>query len=322
MVPGFISALSFRARIFLAVFLVLGCGTLVFFVIGRRASDQASAENEAARAAARAAHVAALSRDTDADGLKDWEEAIFRTDSQNADTDGDTTPDGEEVKSSRDPLIPGPDDAVATSTTAFVDWEDAPPGSINMTGRLAQALGQQFIAQRLISPEQSLDPKKIAAHIAAGTKEYTPSIPPLTAKDIIITKNESAAAITAWARQFDATLHDAFGTHDRAEIFIMLEAVNKDDYAALAAIDPYITAYDHAILGIKKIPVPAPFAGDHLQFLSLLMQFRDIAGILRAAEEDPVAASATIKSYFELADQMTALNQVIRKKFAQREIHF
>src|SRR3989344_3970213 len=52
-----------------------------------------------------------LSRDSDQDGLKDWEEIIYRTDASNADTDGDGTKDGEEIKQNRNPLVKGPNDA-------------------------------------------------------------------------------------------------------------------------------------------------------------------------------------------------------------------
>jgi len=49
-------------------------------------------------------------KDSDNDGLKDWEEALWKTDPQNPDTDGDGTPDGKEVAEGRNPAIPGPDD--------------------------------------------------------------------------------------------------------------------------------------------------------------------------------------------------------------------
>ncbi|MEK7541563.1 MAG: hypothetical protein AAB533_01815, partial [Patescibacteria group bacterium] len=88
---GRISALSSRARVVLVVFVVLGLGGGLFFVVRMRGGPYAP-------------QVAALTRDQDADGLKDWEEGIFRTDPQNPDTDADGTPDGEEIKQNRDPL--------------------------------------------------------------------------------------------------------------------------------------------------------------------------------------------------------------------------
>ena len=49
----------------------------------------------------------ALAIDSDHDGLRDWEEVLWKTDSKIADTDGDGTNDGDEVKAGRNPLIAG-----------------------------------------------------------------------------------------------------------------------------------------------------------------------------------------------------------------------
>ena len=50
--------------------------------------------------------------DTDNDGLKDWEERLWKTSINNPDTDGDGTNDGAEVVLERSPLVAGPDDSL------------------------------------------------------------------------------------------------------------------------------------------------------------------------------------------------------------------
>ena len=51
-----------------------------------------------------------INKDSDKDGLKDWEEGLWSTDLNNPDTDGDGTNDGDEVDDNRNPNLPGPDD--------------------------------------------------------------------------------------------------------------------------------------------------------------------------------------------------------------------
>jgi hypothetical protein len=46
----------------------------------------------------------ANNKDTDSDGLPDWQEILYGTDPKKADTDGDGTNDANEIKSGRDPL--------------------------------------------------------------------------------------------------------------------------------------------------------------------------------------------------------------------------
>lgn len=320
---GRISALSSKARVFLAIFVVF-VSILSMFLLWRLSLDSKKGNDFSAEETghARAAQIAALTRDQDADGLKDWEEAIFRTDQKNPDTDADGTADGEEIKQNRDPLIPGPDDHIATSTPQIVDYEDAPPGTVNLTGRLAQSLGQQLITQRLINPEKNLNPTAIAEQIAEGATTYVPTAPSLTIKDIIITKDESPTAITAWARQFDSAIQNSFRDKERDEVSLMLLAMRSGDDTTLATIDRYIPAYDVAITRIKEIPVPAPFASEQLRFLNLLVRFREIARRLRAAADDPVAAIASVKPYFTLTDQLGILHQDISRKLVDRSIVF
>ena len=45
--------------------------------------------------------------DTDQDGLKDWEEVLWKTDPNNPDTDGDGVNDGDEVVQGRSPVGQG-----------------------------------------------------------------------------------------------------------------------------------------------------------------------------------------------------------------------
>ena len=60
----------------------------------------------------------ALAKDSDNDGLKDWEEELWKTDKNKADTDGDGTLDGQEIKLGRNPLVKGPNDKLSKETVA------------------------------------------------------------------------------------------------------------------------------------------------------------------------------------------------------------
>ena len=78
--------------------------------------------------------------DTDEDGLKDWEEALWKTDPKNTDTDGDGTTDGEEVRLSRDPIKPGPKDQIEKPAL-----EESPKVAAKMPETTLDTIAQQFL---------------------------------------------------------------------------------------------------------------------------------------------------------------------------------
>ncbi len=69
-------------------------------------------------------------QDLDSDGLETWQEELWKTDPNNADSDGDGTPDGEEVRIGRDPRTKGPNDrkeyAVTATSTRSPYYDDDP----------------------------------------------------------------------------------------------------------------------------------------------------------------------------------------------------
>lgn len=58
-------------------------------------------------------------KDTDGDGIKNWEETIIRTDPNNPDTDGDGISDGRETEQQRSPVKAGPDDMMDAPLAAI-----------------------------------------------------------------------------------------------------------------------------------------------------------------------------------------------------------
>ena len=95
---------------------------------------------------ARVSAEAFTATDTDGDGLKDWEENLWKTDIANPDTDGDGTPDGREVEEGRDPSVPGPDDAYRSRVTVVEQTasRETPDGEKNLTQRLGEIYGAAY----------------------------------------------------------------------------------------------------------------------------------------------------------------------------------
>ena len=84
-------------------------------------------------------------KDSDKDGLKNWEEALWGTDPNNSDTDGDGTPDGEEVGLGRNPTIKGPNDKVSPPVADTGENGSTQNEASTATSRVARATFAQYL---------------------------------------------------------------------------------------------------------------------------------------------------------------------------------
>jgi hypothetical protein len=109
--------MSRRLVISILVILIVGIlGGTVVFIVQRLRGDEAAPANSTGEtgnldpANEGSPNIVNPNEDADLDGLTTAEESLWRTDPNNADTDGDSYRDGEEVKAEHNPTIAGPDD--------------------------------------------------------------------------------------------------------------------------------------------------------------------------------------------------------------------
>jgi len=98
---------------FLLVFILLIFAGWFYFSGSKNGQAKDVAEQEKSPLIAAVEQTSQLDKDSDGDGLKDWEELLWKTDQNKADTDGDGTSDGEEINLDRDPLKAGPNDKIS-----------------------------------------------------------------------------------------------------------------------------------------------------------------------------------------------------------------
>ena len=121
-----------------------------------------------------------MALDTDSDGLKDWEEALYKTDPKIADTDKDGASDGVEINANRDPLKPNtakvgavpndriPDQVIAAQKKAVADYN-----RLSETDKTARMLFSQFLATKKLG--QTLT-EADTANIIQNTLTQLPAI--------------------------------------------------------------------------------------------------------------------------------------------------
>lgn len=226
--------------------------------------------------------------DRDGDGLKDWEEVLWKTDSDNPDTDADGTKDGDEIRTSRNPLKPGPDDKIVADkkeTTSTASSASTPSKSIDI------------IAEGFVENYTLLSSKAAPAIIKNGLNQTI--IDNVTNQTAI--KQYTLADIRTLSNSTNTDYNDyisglalIFGNYnyyiDQDEPNLLknlLKTRSPQDQKKLAdAAVVYKKISDELI----ALPVPSRLSSSHLVLLNLFYGMHQSVLQMSQAAEDPLTA--------------------------------
>lgn len=288
--------LSKKAGVVLVVLVVALIGAVSFVFLketektGRIGEDTSNRERETLLALL----------DSDGDGLKDWEEAIYATDPKNQDTDGDGTKDGDEIVENRDPLIFGPNDVLRTSVrnvSAYALLEKISDG-----GNMTEALFQQILqAKGTGAFLDAKNAKNISSELISSLKQAQGNETPfsehsISDSEIIISEDESDASIKNYFNSVVESYENAgaFSIKDD-ETAIVAVAIQKKDKKILEMLSEHIGATEKLIQFIKETPVPRSLLIFHKKELWHLEKARDQYVLLKNTNlEDPFYILAVI----------------------------
>jgi hypothetical protein len=268
------------------------------------------------------APVGEANKDSDADGLMDWEEKIYGTDPYNPDTDGDGYLDGEEIANGYNPLVKAPGDRLA-------DFPLTPAGSRNdadnLTGKLMAALAQKIVdlnkdrrdeKQGLAAPS----PRKLVSDFLKNLPEDEYNFS--AGKDfdetkIKISKDNSKTAIKKYLENFNSIIKHSFSFSDKLGREIVRDAYQSGDFTEF---DKLLSAYDKAIKEFYDLPVPSGWAELHKEEIKLLISTKKVYEAMRYFQKDPAKTALAVRGYYVVAFQSRDLKEKINSKAAADKI--
>lgn len=266
-------------------------------------------------------------KDSDNDGLNDWEEAAWKTDSCRPDTDGDGYLDGEEVSSGYDPLKPAPGDELPNHNPA-----NPRPLPGNLTRILSQELAQKILDGKIepldtdtlgLSPNEnnySAVSAAIQEIINKSLEEF--SLPNISDEEIKIHFDNSSMAVDTYSKQIVAAIKNQEKkaginqeTKFESEGQLFWTAVNDNNFDE---INKYINFYQGVYQDIKQISVPSDFKDIHKEQLGIFLVTSNIYQAVKGINEDPIKASLALEQY-KIINEMT--NQIMDKIINRLQEH-
>ena len=252
-------------------------------------------------------------KDSDNDGLKDWEEELYGTDPNNPDTDGDGYLDGQEVNSGHNPLVKAPNDEL--------DFYPLPLGEkYNITKKIfSEEVIQNILLSYLSQKAQYLkdhpeidDSRQFSAltdtsiiqemlgrsiydsyeYLMGQNQEYLSELTEIfdisiSDEQIKISQDNSKQAIQLYISKISQWLNSDIFFFQNEVLQLTAYTLKNQDFNNL---DTLIKLNGKWIDQMKEVAVPSSWKEIHREGLEIIILFRNILVSLRDYENDPVKA--------------------------------
>lgn len=238
------------------------------------------------------------SKDSDSDGLSDWEEVLWKTDPKKKDTDGDGSNDGEEVALSRDPLKKGPNDKYSETNSLVDSYTPFFQTDYNtLTSKVARTILT----------------KSTEGAGAAATAEITAQIKAELEIAKIYKKENLITFEPSDKKKMEKYSEELMRI--QVEEIITSTKTSNDPYA-------YSKAYKNMALKLSAIEVPSNLAGLHVDLLNNYNSLSIMAQRVADTEKDPIVLLATIPEYTNLISAQKLIIEQIKLYYENNDIIF
>ena len=234
-----------------------------------------------------------VSKDTDEDGLPDWQESLYGTDSNKADTDGDGVSDGDAVRQGL--LTPRslheqlPEDPI---TEEDFPNEEAAPGSI--TDQFARAFFEAYVQAsngRTLSEEetQALTARLVEDFTARASRALNS---PYTSVSV---RRNPSAPVQSYAGAVEAVLRQndvASGEGQPLELMqALIEHGEEDARGKLLRLGD---AYGKIEQDLLALQVPPELVEEHLLLIRSFDELQRATNLVASYEKDPLGVMGAL----------------------------
>jgi hypothetical protein len=283
-----------------------------------------------------AAKLSINNADTDSDGLKDWEETLWGTDSKKSDTDSDGTTDDNEIKAGRNPLkantaIKGKEFNDVLENQKLIDQKKAEEDFKNLT--TTEKISYELLLQYLKTGKTDSKLTGLEAQaIVDKALTYLPTVTYKTysSKDLKVINSSTNEVLRDYANGVAKIILDNLMTKTESIDSIITDAANINSDEKLtegikvifARFDPLIAKNKKTSLSLLNMTVPETFSSSHLRLLNSFEEIYEKQDLMKKSAED-IAMLVLIKSrYYKSVENLSADLLNIAAKVTSAKITF
>jgi hypothetical protein len=247
-------------------------------------------------------------KDTDGDGLPDWEESLYGTDPAKADTDGDGVGDADAVKRGLVKLALTPPALPADGGDIAAGIPGPAAASSTLTDQFARAFFGNYMQSRGSAVPSQDEMTTFLQNAVTGLAAAQARPDAYAAADLRVS-GDGPDALRAYA----GDVSRAFLAHNpklpNSELVYFTDAVEKNDPEALKSVATIASDYGLIADALSKVTVPREAASAHLALANAVARLSDSIGDLAAVQSDPIRGMVGLEEYQDDAASFVAALQ-------------
>lgn len=241
-------------------------------------------------------------KDSDTDGLPDWQEALYGTNPLNPESFQQGIKDGEAVAQGLiEPKVMVRPEGETTDLDSIPGTVAAPS---SLTDRFAQTLLTQYLSNRGAQVPTS---EEIVAFVEAGIQNLSAesASPNEFSLAQVRVAPDGADALATYAAEAERVFALNTVAADTNELSYFSAALKGDD-AALAKIGAISGAYEDIANALMQLSVPSEARQAHLTIANALMHLSETSADMASMKTDPLRALMGIGLYDKYATELVA----------------
>jgi len=226
-----------------------------------------------------------VNKDTDLDGVLDWEERLWGTDPTKSDTNDDGTPDSVEITKLKE---------TRGATTNLDGGEEE---SLSQTDRFSRELFSTVVALNQAGEIDQATTEKITSSLSEKIKNVEQKRVFLIS-EIKTTPDNSSTAFNKYITQ----IADIYKKHPAGESVIEILAEFVNDGAnvnpdALLKLGSVVEQTSLVLEELARMSVPSEIGPLHLELLNALQKLKENISDIQLYDADPIIAMGAVSQY-------------------------
>lgn len=235
--------------------------------------------------------------DSDADGLKDWEESLWGTDPTKSDSNGDGISDFAYVQNQKAAAEKTKEEIVNSATSSLFSFFEQNK-NLTKTDALSRALFEQVIAFKNAGvPLTTDDANQVAALL--GDAIVTPANldqKMVQLSDLTVISQATPEQLHTYGNAVAGALK-VTSSEQNNEFFALAEFVNTGAVSSLKKLTPVIEHYKIVLTRLRSIPVPKEIAPTYIAFINGIQTNTLILERLENLSADSVTVLPVLQKY-------------------------